>query len=96
MVIKNGRWAIFTEATAEVLRLLEDYSVYEGQGENLQTPALSQVPNASVQDSHSLRKFSPTRITSKFLLRNSPTRSENYVISPVKTLGRGGVMLWNS
>ena len=81
VVINNGRCATFAEATAELQRLLEDYSVYEGQGENLKTRAFSQVPNASVQDSHSLRKFSPTR--------NSLTLSENYVTSPVKSSKEG-------
>ena len=89
MVINNGRCATFAEATAEVRRLLEDYSVYEGQGENLQIRAFSQMPNASVQDGNSLRKFSPTRVTSKFSPRNSPTRSENYVTSLVKNSKEG-------
>ena len=66
VVINNGHCVTFAEATAEVQCLLEVYSVYEGQGENLQIHAFSQVPNASVQDSHSLGQFSPTRITSKF------------------------------
>ena len=39
VVINNGPCATFAEATAEVRRLLEDYSVYEGQGENLQIRA---------------------------------------------------------
>ena len=89
VVINNGRCATFAEATAEVRRLLEDYSVNEGQGENLQIRAFSQMPNASVQDGNSLRKFSPTRVTSKFSPRNSPTWSENYVTSPVKNSKEG-------
>ena len=89
VVINNGHCTTFAEATAEVRRLLEDYSVYEGQGENLQICAFSQVPNAPVQGSHSLRKFSPTRIMSKFSPRNSLTWSENHVTSSVKNNKEG-------
>ena len=96
MVINNGRCATFAVAAAEVLCLLEDYSAYEGQIQNLHIDTFSQVHNAPVHQSHSLQKFSPTRITSKFSARNSPTPSENHVIPSVKTFKRGEVMLWNS
>ena len=82
VVISNGHCATFAEVTAEVRCLLEDYFVCEGQNGNLHIHAFSQVLNTPVQESHSWRKFSPTRI-STFSPTNSPTRSENHVTSPV-------------